>query len=140
MGPGWDFHHRQAELRDNWNFVCACSLCSASARQRQASDEQRRQFGALARQYHGLDHHDPEGSLQAVQALEQAMAINAREPMLTSTVPLLLEAAWTAYRGGHAALAGRYVEKMSEDMVARGFKDEGDENSLRQIRELLYRG
>lgn len=138
MGPDWDWHHRQSELSDNWNFACSCSLCSAGARRRGASDDRRSRFASLAREFHGLNHHDPDGSLQALRALEDAMAINAQEPMLTSAVPLLLQAAWTAYRGGHISSAVRYVKRVEEDMEARGFEDEGDIKSLKKIKGLLY--
>lgn len=61
-----------------------------------------------------------------------------KEPMLTSATPLLLQAAWTAYRGGHAGLAKKYVGRIEEDMKVRGFEDEGDRNSIKEIRKLLY--
>jgi hypothetical protein len=137
MGPDWRWHHRQHELRDNWNFACTCSLCSAGARKRQASDERRAKFAALAQEYHQLDHGDAKGSQKAVQILERAMKINLVEPMLTSATPLLLQAAWTAYRGGHVATARSYVEKIEKDMKARGFEDEGDKTSLEKIKGLL---
>lgn len=138
MGPNWGWQHRQDELRENWNFACTCSLCSAGPRKREASDERRRKFAALAQEYHRLDHYDTEESQKAFQILERAMEINIQEPMLTSATPLLLQAAWTAYRGRHIGMARRYVEKAEEDMRARGFHDEGDKSSLTEIRGLLY--
>lgn len=138
MGPHWGWQHRQDELRENWNFACTCSLCSAGPRTREASDERRRKFALLAQQYHHLNHYDHDGSQKALQILEQAMGINMDEPMLTSATPLLIQAAWTAYRGGHVGMARRYVERVEEDMRARGFEDEGDRNSLKEIRRLLY--
>lgn len=137
MGPDWTWAYRQKELSYNWNFACTCSLCSAGPRKRDASDERRRDFAALAREYHHLDHHDTEASQRALRVLERAMEINLEEPMLTSAVPLLLQASWTAYRGGHPDIARRYVKKVEDDMRARGFKDEGDEKSLQEIKTLL---
>jgi hypothetical protein len=135
MGPDWRWYHRQNELRDNWNFECACALCSASQRQRRASDERRARFADLAHEFHQLvddNHHD-----KALAVLEQAIRINAAEPMLTSATPLLLRAAWTAYHGGQGARARGYVDKVEEDMRARGFEDEGDRESLENIKGLL---
>lgn len=65
------------------------------------------------------------------------MKINVVEPMLTSASPLLLQAAWTAYQGGHAATARRYVDKVEEDMRVRGFEDEGEKRSLEKLKGLL---
>lgn len=138
MGPDWRWFHRQNELRDNWNFKCTCSLCSTGSRNRQASDERRAKFSDLAQEYHQLNHHDTKGSLKALQVLEKAMKINRKEPMLTSATPLLIQAAWTAYRGGHIGMAKRYVEEVEEDMKARGFDDEWEESSLKDIKNLLY--
>lgn len=59
------------------------------------------------------------------------------EPMLTSATPLLLQAAWTAYQGGHVGAARSYVEKVEGDMRARGFEDEGEKRSLEKIKGLL---
>lgn len=137
MGPYWRWYHRQNELKDNWNFACTCSLCSDWTWKRQASDERRAKFDDLAQEYHQLNHHDPEESREALQILERAMKINVVEPMLTSATPLLLQAAWTAYYGGHVATAKEYVEKIVEDMRARGFEDEGDASSLEKIKALL---
>lgn len=66
------------------------------------------------------------------------MKINRKEPMLTSETPLLIQAAWTAYRGGHVRMARGYVEEIEEDMRARGFDDEWEESSLKDIKKLLY--
>ncbi|KAG6367434.1 hypothetical protein INS49_001623 [Diaporthe citri] len=137
MGPDWRWFHRQNELRDNWNFECTCSLCSAGSRKREASDERRRKFSDLAEEYHQLNHYDTKASLKALQVLEKAMRINRKEPMLTSATPLI-QAAWTAYRGGHAGMAKRYVEEVEEDMRARGFDDEWEQNSLKDVKKLLY--
>lgn len=65
------------------------------------------------------------------------MKINLVEPMLTSATPLLLQAAWTAYQGGHVGTARSYVEKVEGDMRARGFEDEGEKRSLEKIKGLL---
>lgn len=137
MGPDWRWYHRQHELKENWNFACTCSLCSSGSRKRQVSDERRAKFADLAQEYHQLDHQDTKGSQKALQILERAMKINVVEPMLTSATPLLLQAAWTAYQGGHAAIARRYVEKVEEDMRARGFEDEGEKRSLEKIKGFL---
>ncbi|KAJ0104022.1 hypothetical protein J7T55_009686 [Diaporthe amygdali] len=80
------------------------------------SYERRRKFAVLAQEYHRLDHYDTKESQKALQILEEAMEINIHEPMLTSATPLLLQAAWTAYRGRHIGMARRYVEKVEEDM------------------------
>ncbi|KAK7725856.1 hypothetical protein SLS63_007848 [Diaporthe eres] len=95
-------------------------------------------FSELAEEYHQLDHYNTKASLKALQVLEKAMKINRKEPMLTSATPLLIQAAWTAYRGGHVGMAKRYVEEIEEDMKARGFDDEWEESSLKDIKKLLY--
>lgn len=138
MGPDWRWFHRQNELRENWNFECSCQLCSAGSRKREASDERRQKFSELAQEYHQLNHYDTKGSLKALQVLEKAMKINRKEPMLTSATPLLIQAAWAAYKGGHVGMAKRYVEEVEEDMRARGFHDEWEESSLKDIKKLLY--
>jgi hypothetical protein len=40
---------RQSLLRDNFGFACACSACSRTTAETEASDDRRREVGVLAK-------------------------------------------------------------------------------------------
>lgn len=137
LDPSANYAVRQYRLSSKWHFKCSCALCAAPEEERLASDARRARFADVAEQYLKQDVTQPAQAALALQLLDEALEINAVDPMFGSPSQLLLYGALAAFKGGFADTAVSKVQQLEAEMRERGFPDDEEEDVLRELKEQM---